>query len=156
MKFFTKQETKVVIIILLVISIFSFFNFRLALRRARDNERKNDLGDITKLLDDYKNKNSLYPASLSLLKNAPKDPGTPSGYSYQYYTDGKFFQIYASLEGPDEPELDPKVIGRNIKCGNFICNFGKTSGTDVPLDKSLEEYENELYVRDLLRKKQAK
>lgn len=156
MKFFTKTEAKVVAGILLVIFIFSFFNFRVALRRARDNERKNDLGDIAKLLDDYKNKNSIYPPNLTLLKNAPKDPGTPSGYSYLYYTDGKFFQLYASLEGPDEPEIDQRVVGRNIKCGNYICNFGKTSGSDVPLDKSLEEYENELYVRDLLRKKQAK
>ncbi|CAN5325485.1 hypothetical protein BH10PAT1_BH10PAT1_4340 [soil metagenome] len=144
MKIFSKSETKAVFIILLVVFVISFFNFRVALRRGRDNERENDLGDIAKMLNDYKDKNSIYPPALSALPVSPKDPGTPNGYSYLYITDGKFFQIYASLEGiKDEAEYNPKIASLNLKCGKFICNFGKSSGS-VPLDKSLEEYENEL------------
>src|SRR5258708_7887717 len=149
MKIFTKQETIAISLILLVIAIISFFNFKVALQRGRDNERKNDLSDIAKVLDDYKSKNSIYPESLSVIKNLPKDPGTPQGFSYLYLTDGKFFQLYASLEGKtDEAEYNPKINALNLKCGNFICNFGKASGS-VPLDKSIEVYENELDAKRL-------
>ncbi len=147
MKIFTKEERIAVFIILAVIATISFFNFRVALRRGRDNERKNDLSDIAKVLDDYKSKNSIYPESLSVIKNLPKDPGTPSGYSYLYITDGKFFQLYASLEGKtDEAEFNPKIAALNLKCGNYICNFGKASGS-TPLDKTLEVYENEINAK---------
>jgi len=149
MKFFTKQETIAVFIILLVISIISFFNFKTSLRRGRDNERENDLGDIGKLLDDYKEKNSIYPTSLNDLKNSPKDPSTPQGYSYLYLTDGKFYQLYASLEGgTDENQYMPNVAALGLKCGQFICNFGRAS-SNTPLDKTLQEYENELKAKDV-------
>ena len=147
MNIFSKEELRAVFLILLVIFIISFFNFRTALRRGRDNERKNDLSDIAKVLDDYKSKNSVYPDSLSVIKSLPKDPGTPSGYSYLYFTDGKYFQLYASLEGKtDEAEFNPKIEALNLKCGNFVCNFGKASGS-TPLDISLEKYENEINAK---------
>ncbi len=147
MKIFTKQETIALALILLVIFVISFFNFRIALRRGRDNERKNDLSDIAKALDQYKSDNSYYPTTLSDIKSLPKDPATPNGFSYLYKTDGKFFQLYASLEGKtDEAEYNPKIAALNLKCGKFICNFGRASGS-VPLDKSLEEYENEINAK---------
>ncbi len=147
MKLFSKQEMFVVLLILFFIGFISFFNFRVSLRRGRDNERKNDISDIGKMLDDYKSHNSIYPSDLSSLAKAPKDPGTPSGHSYLYLTDGKYYQLYASLEGgADEMEYSSNIFVRNLKCGKFICNFGKASG-NAPLDKTLEEYENELYVK---------
>jgi type II secretory pathway pseudopilin PulG len=147
MRIFSKQETVAIVIILLFIFVISFFNFRVALRRGRDNERENDLSDIAKVLDDYKNKNSYYPTSLSAIPSLPKDPGTPMGYSYLYLTDGKFFQLYASLEGgSDESVYSPTIEKLGLKCGEFICNFGKASG-ETPLDKSLQEYENEINAK---------
>src|SRR5260221_218394 len=149
MKICTKEERIVVFIILAVIATISFFNFRVALRRGRDNERKNDLSDIAKILDEYKSKNNTYPPSLSVIPSLPKDPGTPSGYSYLYITDGKYFQLYASLEGKtDEAEFNPKINALGLKCGNYICNFGRASG-NTPLDKSLEEYENEINAKNV-------
>ena len=148
MKIFNKQELKAVSIILLAIFILSFFNFQISLRRGRDNERENDLGDIAKLLDAYKSKNSIYPANLSNLTNAPKDPGTTNGHSYLYLTDGKFFQLFASLEGgSDESQYNPVIVKRNLKCGSFICNFGVAS-SNTPLDISLSMYENEINARN--------
>jgi len=144
MKIFSKAETIAVFLILLVIFTISFFNFKTALRRGRDNERENDLGDLAKLLDTYKEKNSIYPPSLTALPNPPKDPGTPNGYSYLYLTDGKHFQLYASLEGKtDESQYNPVIAKLSLKCGNYICSYGKSDST-TPLDKSLEVYENEL------------
>ena len=76
-------------------------------------------------------------------KNLPFEPKAEDGLNYFYISNGKYFQIYAHLEGKDEAENDPKIARRNIPCGSAICNFGRSSG-DTPLDKSLEEYENEL------------
>ncbi len=144
MQIFSKTEKKIVIGVLLVVAAFSIFNFNLALRRGRDNERQNDLGDIAKALDSYKSKNSAFPASLSELTSAPKDPGTKKGYSYLYISNGKHYQIFASLEGAgDEDQYNPIVVARNLKCGDYVCNFGRASG-NTPLDITLEEYENKL------------
>lgn len=148
MKIFTREEWRVVGVILLVIAVISFFNFQVALRRGRDNERENDLGDIAKMLDTYKSKNSIYPTSLSDLPNAPKDPGTPNGFSYLYITDGKFFQLYSSLEGGnEESQYLPSVAKLNLKCGKYVCNFGKSSG-NIPLDKTIQEYENDINAKN--------
>lgn len=73
----------------------------------------------------------------------PGDPETGQGKSYFYLSTGEHFQMLAHLEGKDEPEYDKKIEERNIKCGNQICNFGRSS-VRTPLDKSLEVYENEL------------
>lgn len=149
MKLFTRQEFIAVSIILAVVITISLLNFRIALRRGRDNERENDISDIAKLLDNYKGKNPLYPYKLSDLPNAPKDPGTVNGYAYLYISDGKYYQLYASLEGgSDESQYNPKIAKLNLKCGNYICNFGVASG-NTPLDKSIQEYENELNVKNV-------
>lgn len=148
MKLFSRQETFAVLIILFFIGVISFFNFKAALLRGRDNERENDLGDIAKLLDSYHTRFSMFPVSLSDLSaitaNIPRDPGTPYGYSYIYLTDGRYFQIYASLEGGrNESQYMNSVAKLGLKCGRFICNFGKASG-NTPLDKSIQVYENEI------------
>lgn len=71
------------------------------------------------------------------------DPRQGQGRSYYYLSNQKHFQIFASLESADEPEVDVKIIARALPCGQKICNFGRSDGA-TPLDKSLEEYENEL------------
>ena len=73
----------------------------------------------------------------------PQDPLFKKGFRYLYLSSGRHFQLYASLEGTDEPEYDAKIIARKLSCGDFICNFGLSYGV-TPLDKSIEEYENEL------------
>ena len=73
----------------------------------------------------------------------PHDPRSGEGGSYLYVSDTRFFQLYGSLEGKKEPEFDKAIQDLNLNCGAGICNFGKTLN-NVPLDESLEEYENEL------------
>jgi hypothetical protein len=71
------------------------------------------------------------------------DPRQGQGFSYYYLSNSKHFQVFASLEGENEDEFDPKIVARSLPCGQKICNFGRSDGA-TPLDKSLEEYENEL------------
>jgi hypothetical protein len=73
----------------------------------------------------------------------PKDSLHDEGYSYFYYSTPDHYQIYGAFEGKDMPEYDTKIVERSLSCGVNICNFGKAS-RGTPLDKSLQEYENEL------------
>jgi hypothetical protein len=78
------------------------------------------------------------------LKTIPRDPKAGSGYSYLYLSDTNRFQLYAYLEGgKSEVGFRDGIIGRDLHCGVNICSFGKASG-DTPLEKSIEEYENEI------------
>lgn len=198
MKAFTKSEKVGIGIILFFIIIASLTNFRLSLRRARDSERRVDLGSINNALHEYQRdfgffpyasadgkikacrgenypqlvadarnqeqfdydlylnglmpcewgKDSLrdladqtYPAYLKTLSS---DPVSDRGISYYYLSNGNRFQLYAHLEGGvDEIGFDEAILTRNLKCGGQICNFGR-SFAQTPLDKSIEEYENEL------------
>lgn len=77
------------------------------------------------------------------LKTLPVDVRAKKGAAYFYISNGSRYQLYAALEGKTEAEYDVKIVARNLKCGFRICNFGKASGK-TPLDKTIEEYENEL------------
>ena len=81
--------------------------------------------------------------AFSYLERIPSDPKHDEGARYYYVSNGRRFQIYASLEGRDEDEFSEAILARNLPCGKEICNFGLAYGK-TPLDKSLEEYENEL------------
>jgi hypothetical protein len=73
----------------------------------------------------------------------PNDPQEDRGLTYFYVSNGKRYQVFASLERTDQDEYDPKVLARNINCGVRTCNFGR-SYSETPLDISIEEYENEM------------
>ncbi|MBI2065889.1 hypothetical protein HYT60_00040 [Candidatus Woesebacteria bacterium] len=174
MKFFTRQELFAVILILGAIVLASLANFKVSLRRARDVQRKSDVRSVTDALVKYSEDFGPFPLSEdgkivackgpetkvdekgritgliacgwgedALVDKLPQDPLFEKGFRYLYLSNGKRFQLYASLEGTDEPEYDPKIIVRKLSCGEFICNFGLSYGR-TPLDKSIEEYENEL------------
>lgn len=199
MKFFTKNEVVGVSVILLLIIIASLYNFRLALRRARDAQRKADLGAIVNGLDKYNTDFGVFPLASShgklkaclsegmsledlkeelkaavdepgaffekltpcewgrdalrdvldsdypaYLKMIPIDPKADLGFSYIYLSNGKRFQLYAYLEGGEaEDGYRQEIVARKIFCGTQICNYGRAFG-GTPLEKSIQEYENEL------------
>jgi type II secretory pathway pseudopilin PulG len=68
----------------------------------------------------------------------PNDPDYEKGVKYLYFSDGNRYQIYAAMEASDAPEIDPKVVARNLSCGSRICNVGRSY--NVPIDVSIEEY----------------
>ncbi len=63
MKKFSKQEKKIVKGVLLFIVIISLFNFRIALRKARDFQRKHDINRIVDALEVYHDEFGFYPFS---------------------------------------------------------------------------------------------
>ncbi len=176
MRIFSKQESLAVVVILSVLFLVSYFNFAKALIRSRDLQRKNDIGEITKGLEEFRTDFASYPQSSKegrintcnggcawgidplrdindlsyppYMKVIPLDPRTGDGFSYLYFSNGRRFQIYATLEDTSDPEYDPKIVALNLKCGTKICNFGRSS-PETPLDKSIEEYENELIQEQL-------
>lgn len=80
------------------------------------------------------------------LKTLPQDPYFNRGVNYYFLSNGNRYQIYGALEGKGEDEYDEKIVERQLPCGNKICNFGKAFGK-TPLDKSIEEYENEINAK---------
>jgi type II secretory pathway pseudopilin PulG len=162
MKFFNKEETIVVSVILLVLIVVSSFNFRISLRRARDAQRKGDIREYSRFLDKFQNEYGFMPASsngkikacnpkmdekgsysFEVCEWDPSDPHHNKGARYYYLSNSKRYQIFASLEGKDEAEYNPRIEARNLPCGNRICNFGLSS-SKTPLEKSIEEIENRL------------
>lgn len=204
MKFFTKNEFRVVAVILIVIFVASFVNLRIALRRARDVSRRGDLRAVQNALLTYKEANGFFPPSSDdgrivacpgdeyesfRAKNDPKvtsmndyiakfrpcdwgkdkfadivnepfetfmgtlpiDPRFGEGYSFRYISTGTHFQLFVYLEGEeDDEQFQKEVQDRNLMCGLHVCNFGYASER-TPLDKSLEEYENELREQELMK-----
>lgn len=174
---FSREETKVLLIIFSLLILVSIPNFVISFRRSRDAQRKADVRTITDSLNSFEKEFGGIPLSIDgkiaachpevidngrttvykpcewgvdsigELKKIPVDPHNSKGTKYLYLSNGKRFQLYASLEGKDEAEYDPKIKARKLGCGIRICNFGLSSGK-TPLDKSIEEYENELLEKE--------
>jgi hypothetical protein len=196
MKFFEKEELKIIAIILLVIGLVSYKNFKDALRRSRDSERKQDISRVAEAVSFYHQDFGFFPPStqdgrivacnkeggpieidtqredISLeeqllevfepcewgndgirdvsdpdyppyLQTLPKDPQWERGIAYIYKSNTNRFQLYTSLESDEEDEYTENIVEFGVMCGERVCNFGKSFG-NTPLDKSIEEYENEI------------
>lgn len=118
MKPFTKNEIKLTSLILLVILVFTFLNLRVSLRRARDSQRRSDIGAIADALDKYQKEFGFFPPSTA---------------------DGKILACKGSNFGPIPPG-----IKESEKRDYFFkllegCDWGKDSLTDVN-DDSYEPY----------------
>jgi hypothetical protein len=77
------------------------------------------------------------------IKTLPKDPQEAKGIHYQYFSNGRRYQLFVSLEGKNEAEYNPKIERRGIMCGQRVCNYGKAF-SNTSLYKTIEEYEQEL------------
>lgn len=166
---FTKQEIIQLMIIFTVLVIISVPNFITSIRRSRDLTRKDDFSQIIHVLDAYQDRYKKFPESsngkivactngvldeytvfspcewgyLSPFGNIPSDPHKDKGASYTYLSNGNRYQLLGALEVAKDDEFDIKIKIRSLQCGNRICNFGRGYG-NTPLDKSIEEYENEI------------
>lgn len=174
-KLFTKKELVYILTILAIIFSATLVNYNGAQRRARDAQRKQDVRDIYDALETYHTSVGSYPSAEdgkivicdtgtknidgtpvfrkcewgenSFIIRLSGDPMTNKGFSYYYVSNTKYFQLFASLEGNMEAEYDQKIASRNLPCGDKICNFGLASPR-IPLDKSLEEYQNEIDAKN--------
>jgi len=79
MKAFSKSEIISIIIIFIILIVVSWPNFALSLRRARDQVRRDDVGNIQAAIDSYYNDYGIYPLSTSDGKIiACKNPSGPA------------------------------------------------------------------------------
>lgn len=167
MKFFSKPELISILVIFLILVVVSLPNFILSMRRARDQIRRDDIGNIQAAIDEYFDDYGIFPASSpdgklavckgvctwgkdtwinltpgvtkTYMKVIPGDPYLNKGVSYSYFSDGSRYQLLAYLEGgKDEIEYDGRLEARGVKCGEKICNLGRAN--NVPLYISVEEY----------------
>jgi len=77
------------------------------------------------------------------MNDIPGDPHLSLGTTYLYFSDGQRYQIFGALEGKDEAGYDTRLVARGIKCGNEICNMGRSN--NVPLYMTIEEYNLQIY-----------
>lgn len=75
------------------------------------------------------------------MSSLPRDPDWEEGASYLYISDKDRYQLFATMEGKNEADIDQRIIERNLSCGNQICNIGRSYGCAV--QKTLAECEEE-------------
>lgn len=136
---FTLIELLVVIAIIGVLSTLIMANFVGVRERARDAQRKNDINQIQKALEIYKQSQSIpkYPTSLPTLvptyiKSVPQDP-IPTGqyfYTSPYPsggTDNLTYELVTCLENKSDPQGIPSPTpGYNSKCNGIGGNISIT------------------------------
>jgi type II secretion system protein G len=144
-KGFTLIELLVVMAILGILAVVGLRSFRSSQIKARDAQRKNDLGQLQRSLEAYYNDKGVYPAEADLpaagaiwrdeevdngalyMKAIPSDP-KGGAYDYQVDANQTAYKILTHLENLNDPEsvdCDEVTAG---DCGDVgTCNFGVAS-----------------------------
>lgn len=163
MKLFSKEELRAVLFILFIIVIFSFPNFIVSLRRARDAQRKADIGSIYSALNEFQSDFGSFPLAKNgkiaicspfykkeLIPTTKKDSSV-SDYDYSECEWGK--DSISDLFDPTYPPYlkiipqDPYLSrGRNyyyLSNGNRYQIYGSLEGKDEA------EYDEAIVKRNL-------
>lgn len=146
------------IISLLAVVLLIYINPLVQYQRARDKQRKSDLAQIQRALEQYYNDNNQYPVSDAnfqivdasvgviswggtwpgYMKNVPKD--SRSGYRYAYYrpinlaTGNPYPSVYYLYTILERPQDDPGACPSNFcqSASGAGANMCKTSVPSVP------------------------
>lgn len=143
-KGFTLIELLVTMGIIAVLTGLSIFNFNQSRVRARDVQRKSDMGQLMKALELYKNDNLKYPLESSdfqealftggYIKEAFNDPKGATdwkSYAYKNITGNQDYVIMACLEN----KADTARTTDTLKCNKFYaastctCGLGSSPAT---------------------------
>lgn len=141
---FSREESKVIGSIFLILIIVTGINIVASLRKGRDANRKNDLGAIERNLALYLEKYKTYPQASSdgkIIGCFDESPildeisGAPTNaipckwknisVDYLYTFDGKKYKVYIALEGKHEAEYSKITEDMGLHCGTRICNYGR-------------------------------
>lgn len=133
------MELIIVVAILSILTAIVFISdITGSLKKARDNNRKQDLNKLTRILDDYYNDYQKYPpmntppdgqiagnpwgsALNPYTTKLPRDPLFPNRwFYYQSEPNGTFFVIYAQLENTGDPDITLK--GCQNGCGPYVAS----------------------------------
>ena len=151
-KGFTLVELLVVIAIIGILAAIVTLSVSSARAKARDARRKQDLDSIRTAVEIYNNDHSTYKIAgtgsagtscgwfnyqggvytktiaqglldAGMLGGIVIDPlGKTTGRAYMYYTDGKNYSIYASLERPNSQ--DKAACDKNVRCVSLRNSYG--------------------------------
>ena len=125
MKPFTKQELKVVSAILFLIFVVTGLNIRIALRRARDAQRRADLGAISNALHEFYDDYGFFPpAENGKIKVCKAD---------------NFEKVFTEIKEADQFDRNRFISGLRT------CDWGKDSLTDL----GMFEGESETYIKTI-------
>ena len=112
---FTIVELLVVIVVIAILVALTLPNLFGLQRRARDDDRKNDLKNIQSALETYYSDNNVYPDAMADLvpDYMQAVPDDPQGVGYTYAptpagcTDAcTSFALTANLENDNDPQAD--------------------------------------------------
>jgi len=112
---FTIVELLVVIVVIAILVALTLPNLFGLQRRARDDDRKNDLKNVQSALETYYSDNQAYPPATSALTPDYMDavPEDPQGGAYTYTpaaagcdTDCASYTLTANLENDNDPQAD--------------------------------------------------
>lgn len=106
------------------------------IEKARDAERKSDLGELQKALETYYDDYNRYPDDINELttvgnyiQSVPKDPTTDEEYLYVQLNGGQMYRLYTQLENENDAQscdgACPNAAG--LTCSGGDCNYGVTS-----------------------------
>jgi len=144
---FTLIELLVVIAVISLLATVGMGSFRSSQIKARDGQRKSDLGQIQKALEMYYNDYGKYPDSVPAgggawqdekgtlyMKEVPKDPKAPGQiYVYQQKGTSRGYALYARLENTNDPCFKTGVCkDYGISCGSGNCNYAVASSNVTP------------------------
>ena len=112
---FTIVELLVVIVVIAILVALTLPNLFGLQRRARDDDRKNDLKNVQSALETYYSDSQAYPATSAALTPDYMDavPEDPQGGAYEYTpapagctTACESYTITADLENDNDPQAD--------------------------------------------------
>lgn len=136
---FTLIELLVVIAIIAVLASFIMSNFIAVRQRARDGQRKSNVGQVQAALEVYRADVGSYPSTANFptcgnalsfgkttyIPKVPCDPlNTSTGYTYT--SGGTTYSIIACLENSNDPEIDKDGSGNKVNCGSSTTQWQRT------------------------------
>lgn len=141
---FTLIELLVAMGIIAVLTALATFNFNQSRVRARDLQRKNDLSQLQKALELYKNDHYLYPLAdmqdtlqglptkavqyTKVTFNDPKSSPDWSNYEYLPLLNGKNYLLMTCLENTaDQTKSTDVNLCANFKASVSDCSCGPTT-----------------------------
>ncbi|KKS90384.1 MAG: hypothetical protein UW69_C0002G0026 [Microgenomates group bacterium GW2011_GWA2_44_7] len=152
-KGFTKPEFLFVMVVLLILGLVSFYNFRLSEAKARDTHRAEEISRLSDALIEYYYDNNRYPLSDTKGKiracgdnfkdpevcnwgqklydyiELPNDPLPQQRFYYEVDSDGEKFKLWAAMETRIPVDFG---LGNDVPwCGSARCNYGQGSSETV-------------------------
>lgn len=135
---FTLVELMVVIAIMGILSSIMYANFNGTKAKSRDDKRVSDMGQLQLALEQYFNKNDVYPdgtqglgaLSPDFISVIPTDPSTRANYDYVPSDDKYDFVLHAHFEGKNSAVKDGLVAvppSGYSSSFSFTCSNADTS-----------------------------